>query len=450
MAITYLLYKNRSYRNIIIKQEQELHKEKQKKKIIYKKDYSHLSGLDHRNTGRESARRYDLVTVLFSDIQGFTKIAEQMNPEALVDELDNFFYHFDMVVEKYNIEKIKTIGDAYMCAGGIPNQNRTNPVEVVLSALEIQRFMLNLKKEKNKIWDLRIGIHTGSVIAGIVGHKKLSYDIWGDTVNTASRMESSGRAGKINISGQTYEFVKDYFICEYRGKMPVKYKGDIDMYFILGIKPELSNKYGNPNAEFMIKLQLLRIFDLEEFIFNLLEEKLPGHLYFHNLRNTIDFYIHAELFGRAEELKENELLILKTAGLLYNTGFIFSYHNHYTESIRFAHDILPEYHYSGDQIEKICNLISRCYMSEKTETKLERIMQDAKHAYIGRVDFLEIMKNMYRELAHFNLVNDFQTWKKQQMDVIRNYQFHTQAALTLREVDINDQLKELEKLHDLN
>ncbi|HEY4787405.1 MAG TPA: adenylate/guanylate cyclase domain-containing protein, partial [Bacteroidales bacterium] len=138
-----------------------------------------------KNTGKATSQKFEMVTVLFSDIQGFTKIAEQMNPEKLIDELDNFFFHFDSVVEKYNIEKIKTIGDAYMCAGGIPYKNRTNPVEVVLAAVEIQEYMRQLKLKNNHIWDLRIGIHTGAVIAGVVGHKRMSYDIWGDTVNTA-------------------------------------------------------------------------------------------------------------------------------------------------------------------------------------------------------------------------------------------------------------------------
>ncbi|HKK62444.1 MAG TPA: adenylate/guanylate cyclase domain-containing protein, partial [Bacteroidales bacterium] len=157
-----------------------------------------------KTSGRAKSKKFELVTVLFSDIQGFTRIAEEMNPEILIDELDKFFFHFDSVVEKYNIEKIKTIGDAYMAAGGIPIKNSSNPVEVVLAGLEMQNYMKELKKQKADIWDLRIGIHTGPVITGVVGHKKLSYDIWGDTVNTASRMESSGEGGKVNISGITY------------------------------------------------------------------------------------------------------------------------------------------------------------------------------------------------------------------------------------------------------
>ena len=220
--------------------------------------------------GKATKIKYNFVTVLFSDIQGFTKIAEEMNPEVLIDELDKFFFYFDSVVEKYGIEKIKTIGDAYMCAGGIPEKNRTNPVEVILAALEMKAYMNKLKEtselEGMKYWDIRIGIHTGTVVAGVVGQKKLSYDIWGDTVNTASRMESSGEAGKINISGTTYEFVKDFFTCEYRGKMPVKYKGELEMYFVNGIIPELCDENGGPNRKFIVKMQMIKLQDIEEMI----------------------------------------------------------------------------------------------------------------------------------------------------------------------------------------
>jgi class 3 adenylate cyclase len=225
---------------IINVRTEELLKEKEKSEELLANLLPKNTANEIKSTGKASSHKYNLVTVLFSDIEGFTKIAEQMNPEILVDELDKFFFKFDSVVEKFNIEKIKTIGDAYMCAGGIPDKNRTNPVEVIMAALEMVHYMKQLQQDNLKVWDLRIGIHTGPVIAGVVGQKKLSYDIWGDTVNTASRMESSGEPGKVNISGSTYELVQDFFACEYRGMMPVKYKGNIDMYFVKGIRPELS------------------------------------------------------------------------------------------------------------------------------------------------------------------------------------------------------------------
>ncbi len=192
---------------IINKRTEDLITEKEKTEALLANVLPKNAADEIISKGKATKIKYNFVTVLFSDIQGFTKIAEEMNPEVLIDELDKFFFYFDSVVEKFGIEKIKTIGDAYMCAGGIPEKNRTNPVEVILAALEMKAYMAGLKKssetEGMKYWDIRIGIHTGTVVAGVVGQKKLSYDIWGDTVNTASRMESSGDAGKINISGTT-------------------------------------------------------------------------------------------------------------------------------------------------------------------------------------------------------------------------------------------------------
>ncbi|MBL0340828.1 MAG: hypothetical protein IPP71_07845 [Bacteroidetes bacterium] len=189
-----------------------------------------------KSKGSADAKQFDQVTVMFTDFKGFTQISEKLSPSELVAEIHTCFKAFDDIITKFNIEKIKTIGDSYMCAGGLPLTNKTNAIDVVNAALEIQQFMLlHLKQrsaENKEPFEIRIGIHTGPVVAGIVGIKKFAYDIWGDTVNIASRMESSGQPGKINISGSTYELVKDKFNCAHRGKIPAKNKGEIDMYFL--------------------------------------------------------------------------------------------------------------------------------------------------------------------------------------------------------------------------
>ncbi len=193
-----------------------------------------------KEKGSATPKHYDLVSVLFTDFKGFTNIAEKLTPKELVAELDHCFFAFDKIIDAHNLEKIKTIGDAYMCAGGIPVANTSNPVDTVRAGLEIKSYMENLKAEREAkgeaFWELRIGIHTGQVVAGVVGKNKFAYDIWGDAVNTASRMESSGIPGKVNISGETYELVKDKFECSYRGKIKAKNKGEIDMYIVEGIK----------------------------------------------------------------------------------------------------------------------------------------------------------------------------------------------------------------------
>ncbi|MEI6817939.1 MAG: adenylate/guanylate cyclase domain-containing protein, partial [Bacteroidota bacterium] len=189
-----------------------------------------------KQKGSSDARDYEEVTVMFTDFKDFTKISEGMSPSSLVKEIDYCFSAFDNIIHKHGIEKIKTIGDAYMCAGGLPVANKTHAEDTVKAALEIRDFMANHNKEKlakgELPFEIRIGINTGPVVAGIVGVKKFAYDIWGDTVNLASRMESSGEAGKVNISGSTYELIKDKFICSHRGKIQTKNKGEVDMYFV--------------------------------------------------------------------------------------------------------------------------------------------------------------------------------------------------------------------------
>ena len=173
---------------------------------------------------------------MFTDFRGFTLLTDKMSPDELVAELDACFNTFDAIIERNNLENIKTIGDSYMCAGGIPVEDELHVLKIVKAGLEIQQYISTTNKlrlEKGlEPWYLRIGIHVGPVIAGVVGKMKYAYDIWGSTVNIASRMESNGEPGKVNISSATYELIKDYYECSYRGKISAKNIGEIDMYFI--------------------------------------------------------------------------------------------------------------------------------------------------------------------------------------------------------------------------
>lgn len=403
---------------------------------------------------KTNSKKYAQVSVLFADIQGFTKIVEHINPELLIDELDKFFFQFDEVVEKYSIEKIKTIGDAYMCAGGIPDRNRTNPVEVVLAALEMQDFMkksiVDTTNHDNKygIWELRIGIHTGPVISGMVGRKKIAFDIWGDTVNIASRMESSGKVGEVNITGVTYQFVRDFFDCQYRGKMPIKYKGETDMYFVKGIKPELAVDGESlvPNENFFIRLQQIRFSDLEEFILERLKSELPDSITYHNVDHTIDIITRVEILARGENVNEKDLLILKTAALFHDTGFIFNYENHEENSVLIAKEILPTYKYSKYQIDEIIKLINVTKIENEPTTLLEEILKDADLDYLGRNDYIVLSENLFNELKANGKKLTISEWNQQQYNFIQNHRYYTKTARDLRQVNKELQLNKLKYL----
>jgi adenylate cyclase len=205
---------------------------------------------------RVRPRRYESATVLFTDCVGFTRLAEGMTPEALIAELDDAFSTFDTIARARGLEKIKTIGDAYMAVGGIPVPNRTHPVDCVLAALEIRDAVAASRREREAAgrtaFSIRIGLHTGPLVAGVIGRSKFAYDVWGDTVNTASRMESSGAEGRVNVSRETYDAVAAYFECEPRGRVYAKNKGEIEMFFVNRIRPELSEEGdgARPNARF--------------------------------------------------------------------------------------------------------------------------------------------------------------------------------------------------------
>lgn len=194
-----------------------------------------------KEKGRVKAQRFDAVTVLFTDFQGFTKHAESLDPEKLIKSLDHYFGYFDSLMDKYGLEKIKTVGDAYMCASGLPFPSEDHAHRMVKAAMDMLEFVEASKADPTADhikFDVRIGINSGPVIAGIVGTKKFAYDIWGDTVNIASRMESASEVGKINIAENTYELIKDEFECVFRGKMEVKNRGKLNMYYVLGKKTQ--------------------------------------------------------------------------------------------------------------------------------------------------------------------------------------------------------------------
>jgi len=401
---------------------------------------------------KEVSLKFNMATVLYGDIHGFSRHIEGMDSSAVMDELDEILFEFDAIVKRFKIEKIKTIGDTYMCAGGIPVKNITNPVDVVMAAMEMRNFLekyeLIKRGKDDRIWDLKIGVHTGPVTATISGKKKVNYEIKGDTVNTSSRVEAVSDKGTILISVMTYELVKEFFDCEYFGKLPVKYKGDLQMYKVIGLKPEFSVNWGRvlPNDSFRIKFGLIQFTDIQEIILDKLEKELPDYLFYHNVKHTVDVVTEVELIGWGEGCTDEEILLLKTAGLFHDAGHTIAYDNHEFYGTQIAKEMLPKYNYSQAQIDRICSIIMSTKLPPKPTDLLENIICDSDLDYLGRSDFIPVSNTLYEELKAQNKMGSLNDWNKIQVKFISGHQYFTETARSLREVNKQLQIERIQSL----
>jgi len=401
---------------------------------------------------KEKSLKFNMATVLFSDINGISILAEGIDSSSVMDELDEIMYEFEAIVARYKIEKIKTIGDTFMCAGGIPVKNITNPIDVVMAALEMKNFLagyeLNKRGDVKRFWELKIGIHTGPVTAAVSGKKKINYDIKGDTVNTASRIETVSENGMVLISVMTYELVKEFFDCEYFGKLPVKYKGDLQMYMVKGLKPEycVDGKGAVPNDAFRIKFGLIQFTDMQELVLDKLERELPDYLFYHNVKHTVDVVTEVELIGWGEGCTDEEILLLKTAGLFHDAGHTVAYDDHEFHGAVIAREMLPKYNYTSEQIERICSVIMSTKLPPKPTNLLEEIICDSDLDYLGRSDFIPVSNTLFEELKAQNKMGSLNDWNKIQVKFISGHQYFTKTARSLREVNKNLQIERIRNL----
>jgi adenylate cyclase len=434
------------------KMNEELIRDNNKIKVLYERISPESTKEFGEGEKRERSLKFNMATVLFADIHGFSRLVEGMDSSSVMDELDEINVEFEAIVNKFKIEKIKTIGDTYMCAGGIPVKNITNPVDVVMAAIEMRNFLEKYEIKKrgmnNRIWDLKVGIHSGPVTAAISGRKKINYDIKGDTVNTASRIEAVSDSGMILISVMTYELVKEFFNCEYFGKLPVKYTDDLQMYKVKGLKPEFSvNGEGVvPNESFRIKFGLIQFTDIQEIILDKLEMDLPGYLFYHNVKHTVDVVTEVELIGWAEGCSDEEILLLKTAALFHDAGHIVAYDNHEFYGTQIAKEMLPGFNYTPDQIDRICSIILSTKLPPKPTNLLENIICDSDLDYLGRSDFIPVSNTLYEELKAQNKMGSLNDWNKIQVKFISGHQYFTKTARSLREVNKKLQIERIQSL----
>ncbi len=394
-----------------------------------------------KTKGKASARSYRQVSIMFTDFVGFTQIAETMRPADLVAKLDSFFIQFDEIVAKYSLEKIKTIGDAYMCAGGVPIRSKSNPIDTVLAALEIQRYVKQVNEEfPDEKWHLRIGINTGEIIAGVIGTKRFAYDIWGNAVNVAQRMEMASDAFKVNVSGATFNEIEPYFVCTYRGKIAAKNKGEVDMYYVEGIKPELSiDGLGiEPNEKFWKYVDLYLYSSInykkaERHIMKVLQEGLPDNLYYHGIHHTYDVIQAAERLALMEGITDEQMFILKSAATYHDAGFVEQYAKNEPVGIRMAQEILPKYGYTPEQVEEVAKLINATIIPHSPQSHLQQIICDADLDYLGRDDFHPISDTLKHELKERGIVTSDKAWDEMQIKFFDMHKYFTESAKALRQ-----------------
>lgn len=397
--------------------------------------------------------------ILFTDFVDFSLKSKNLNPFRLLKKLTHYFNQFDEICKRYKLEKVKTIGDSYMVIAGVTDNLPEPAIRVCLAALEIKNLMLTEKEvalAMNKdYWEIRIGIHAGPVVAGIIGNSKLSFDVWGDSVNVASRAEQSSEPGKIVVTKEIVKQIQPYFEIEDKGNVPInKRGGEMNLSFLYDLKAEykLINSE-SVNRELRLKCGLDSM-DFDNMLIDIqtkLMSLLPENLKYHDYNHTVKVDKSAQKIAKLEGLDDYQLRLLRTAVWYHDAGFIIQYHDNEDFAIEMIKKDLPKFGYSNFEIDLISNIINATKHSVEPKTLLEKIMCDADLDYLGREDYDSIVQNLRNELAAYNEIYEEIDWIKLQIDYLENkHMYYTETALNLRNSYKRNKINELKvKLNQL-
>jgi len=408
--------------------------------------------LDLNNIGKFSPKRIEEATVIFTDFVAFSKIAKREKPLLLLKKLEDYFNKFDAIIDRYNLEKIKTIGDAYMATAGVTEKFPMPEVRTCLAAIEMRDFMINqaniAKATNEDYWEIRIGLHSGPLVAGIIGNKKMSFDVWGDTVNTAARAEQNALPNSITVTERVASAVNTYCSLTHRGNIEIKHGGKVDMYFVENIKSNFSlfSEGRLPNHSLRKRCGLIPM-DFEQArkaILTKLKSALPEELTYHDLKHTIDVEKAADRLAILEGIEGEELILLKTAVLFHDAGFLMQSSDNEVIAIRLMEQELPKYGYTKPQIQQIGEIIGATIKGSTPKTLLEQIMCDADHDYLGRVDYMHIAQKLRKELALQGREMTEKEWILFQIDYLKNqHKYFTETAKNLRQKGKEKRISEL-------
>lgn len=411
--------------------------------------------------GKFSPKRIEEGTVLFTDFVAFTKIAKHMLPLELLKRLETYFNKFDEIIDRYQLEKIKTIGDAYMALSGVTEKNSKPAVRACLAALEMRDYMVNEKlfaqATGKDYWEIRIGIHSGPLVAGIIGAKKISFDVWGDTVNIAARAEHHSVPNGITITDRVAGHAIPYFNLEHRGEIDIKHGGAVDMYFLNNLKgPYSLFEEGKLPSSKLRKGCGLMTMDFEHArrtILNRLKSSLPDELTYHDIKHTLNVEKAAQQLAKLEGIKGEELVLLRTAVLFHDVGYILTNEGNEEIAIKLMRSELPNFGYTEKQIQQVAAIIRATIRGTRPTSLLEMIMCDADHDYLGRADYHSVASKLRIELEEQGKTMTDIEWVNFQLNYLENeHVYYTETAQNIRKpgksrriAELKNQLNELTK-----
>jgi len=357
--------------------------------------------------GKSSPKKKTGCAVLFTDFVNFTRKTKHSDPQDIVKKLDYYFSKFDEIILKYKLEKIKTIGDAYMAVGGVTETDPAPSIRMALAAIEIRNFMTtDIQTQKaldRDFWEIRIGIHSGDLVAGVVGKHKFSFDVWGDTVNIAARCEQNSEANKINISERYYNEM-------------------------------LRNEIGLPRADFS---------GLRAFILNKLKAELDEKLLYHSVDHTLNVEKAVLKYAELEKLNQHELFLVQTAALFHDSGFLFRYDENESLAVEMLRYYAPQFGYQEQDISIIEEIIMKTVHGIEPSSLIESVMCDADLDYLGRVDYHITADKLFEEMALYGQEMTVKERFEAQIHYLENHQYYTTSAKNLRELGKKRRLSEL-------
>lgn len=394
------------------------------------------------NNGKYSPKKIEKGVVLFTDFVDFSVKSKKMKPLNLIQQLEKHFTKFDEIIDKYKLEKIKTIGDAYMALAGVTENHPEPAVRACLAALEMRNYIRTEQDTaiamKKDFWEIRIGLHMGPLVAGIIGSSKYNFDVWGDTVNIASRTESSSKSGSISLTSAILDPIQSFFITTPRGKVDIKKRGGaIEMFYLEKLHNSFSMYHEGlfPNANLRLKCGLPSI-DFSQMrvqILNRLKSLLPSDLHYHDIPHTLNVEKAIIRYAKLEGVSTQDILILRTAALFHDAGFIMEYHNNEDFSIKIMESTLPIFGYSNEQIEIIRDIINSTKHKIEPTTLLQKIMCDADFDYLGRPDYQVIVKKLRLEMACYGIEFTEVEWLEYQLNFLEEkHQYYTETAKNIR------------------